>query len=122
MTTPTEAGTPTGSRNPGALLQAVARIGAALANGAGAYVAGCLDLGRAVGSFGREILGDTGEHLRAAVRAKNLRELAELQAAFAQHRIEMSAAHAKEFADLARSRAEQAIAPIAHLLEDKTAG
>ena len=65
------------------------------------------------------MLSETGEHLRATVRAKNLRELAELQAAFAQHRIEMSATHAKELADLARAGSEQAIAPIAGLLRTR---
>ena len=102
--------------------EAAASIGKALGDGARAHVAGCLDLGRTLGSFGREMLIETGEHLRATVRSRNLRELAELQAAFAQHRIEMSATYAKEFADVARAGSEQAIAPIAGLLKDTTAG
>ncbi|MFQ8432035.1 phasin family protein [Amaricoccus sp. W119] len=53
---------------------------------------------------------------RAAARAKNLRALAELQAGFAQHRVEMSATYARELADLARAGSERTIAPIADLL------
>ncbi len=114
--------TKTATHDHGAVLQAVGRIGGALGEGAKAYVAGSLELGRAVGGFGREILGETGEHVRATVRAKTLHEVAELQAAFAQHRIEMTATYAKELADLARSGSEQAVAPIVGLLKDKAAG
>jgi len=97
-------------------------VGGALSTGSKAYVAGVLELGRTLGGFGREILTETGAHLRATLRAKSLRELAELQAAFAQHRIEMSATHTKEFVDLAHARTEEAIAPIAGLLkQDKAA-
>ena len=99
--------------------QAAAGISEALGTGSKAYVAGSLEIGRTLGGFGREMLTETGEHLRATVRAKNLRELAELQAAFAQHRIEMSATYAKELADLARTGSEQAIAPIADLLKEQ---
>jgi hypothetical protein len=98
--------------------QAAAGIGEALGTGSKAYVAGTLEIGRMLGGFGREILTETGEHVRASVRAKNLRELVELQAAFAQHRVEMTATHAKELVDLARCRAEEVIAPIAGLLEN----
>jgi hypothetical protein len=103
-------------------LEAIAGVNIALGNAARAYVAGSLELGRALGGFGREMLTETGEHLRATVQAKNLRELAELQAGFAQHRIEMSATYAKELVDLARTGSEQTIAPIAGLLKDKAAG
>jgi len=96
-----------------------ATIAIALGDGARAYVAGWLDLGRALGGFGREMTGETVAHLRATVRAKDLRELAELQAAFAQHRLEMSATYAKELADLARTGSEQTIAPIAALLTER---
>jgi hypothetical protein len=96
-------------------------IGGAFQEGGKAYVAGLAELGRALGGFGRETLIEAGEHLRATVRAKNLRELAELQAAYAQHRLEMSATHAKEFVDLARCRSEEVVAPIAGLLRrDRT--
>ena len=84
--------------------QVAGEVGGALGAGGKAYVAGVLDLGRALGGFGREILTEAGEHVRATVRAKDLRELAELQAAFAQRRIEMSATYTKEFADLARAK------------------
>ena len=40
--------------------------------------------------------------MRATVRAKDLRELVELQAAYAQHRVELSATYTKELVDLAR--------------------
>jgi hypothetical protein len=98
--------------------QAAAGIGEALGTGSKAYVAGTLEIGRMLGGFGREILTESGEHLRASVRAKNLRELVELQAAFAQHRVEMTATHAKELVDLARCRTEEVIAPIAGLLRN----
>jgi hypothetical protein len=98
--------------------QATAGVGEALGTGSKAYVAGALEIGRTLGGFGREILTEAGEHLRASVRAKNLRELAELQAAFAQHRVELSATHAKELVDLARCRTEEVIAPIAGLLKN----
>jgi hypothetical protein len=97
-------------------------VGGALNTGSRAYVAGVLELGRTLGGFGREVLTEAGEHVRATIRAKDLRELAELQAAFAQHRIELSATHAKEFVDLARVRSEEVIAPFADLLKrEKTA-
>jgi len=97
-------------------------VGGALGTGGKAYAAGVLELCRTLGGFGREILTEAGEHVRATVGAKSLREVAELQAAFAQHRIEMTATHTKEFVDLARARAEEAIAPMAGLLkQDKAA-
>jgi hypothetical protein len=96
-------------------------VGGAFQAGGKAYVAGLIELGRALGGMGRETLTEAGEHLRATVRAKNLRELAELQAAYAQHRIEMSATHAKEFVDLARCRSEEVVAPFAGLLRRDTA-
>ena len=101
--------------------QVAGDLGGALSTGSKAYVAGVLELGRTLGGFGREILIEAGEHVRATVKARNLREVAELQAAFAQHRIEMSATHTKEFVDLARSKAEEAIAPIAGLLKQDNA-
>lgn len=97
-------------------------VGEALGNGGKAYVSGLIELGGALGGFGREILTEAGEHARATVRARCLRDVAELQAAFVQHRIEMSATHTKEFVDLARVKTEEAIAPIADLLKhDKAA-
>lgn len=93
--------------------QAVTEFGRALGEGRTAYVAGTLELVRTLGGFGQEIVTEAGEHARATVRAKGLREVAELQAAFAQRRIEMSATHTKEFVDLARARSEEVIAPLA---------
>ena len=75
-----------------------------------------------LGGFGREILTGAGEHVRATVRAKNLREFAELQAAYAQHRVELSATHAKELVDLARCRSEEVIAPFTDLLKKNKLG
>jgi hypothetical protein len=101
---------------------AATEVGGALAEGGKAYVGGLVELGRTLGGFGREILTEAGEHVRATLRAKNLREVGELQAAFAQHRVEMTATHSKELVDLARARSEEAIAPIASLLkQDKAA-
>ena len=97
-------------------------VGGALGEGGKAYVAGILELGRALGGFGREILTEAGEHVRATMQAKCLSEVVRLQAAYAQHRLEMSATHAKEFVDLARVKSEEVIAPIADLVkQDKQA-
>jgi hypothetical protein len=97
-------------------------IAGAFADGGKAYVGGLVELGRTLGGFGREILGEAGEHVRTTLRAKSVREATELQAAFAQHRVEMTATHAKEFVDLARVKSEEVIAPIADLLKhDKKA-
>ena len=96
--------------------QVAGDVGGAFGAGGKAYVAGVLDLSRALWGFGREILAESGEHVRATVRAKDLHELAELQAAYAQRRIEMSATYTKEFADLARDRSEAVIAPVADLV------
>ena len=97
-------------------------VGSALIAGGKAYAGGIMELGRALGGFGREIVTEAGDHVRATMKAKCLREVAELQAAYAQHRIEMSATHTKEFVDLARVKAEEAIAPIADLFkQDKAA-
>jgi hypothetical protein len=126
--TTTDAGTEieTANRSLRARLEGARRIatglGGALGDGGKAYVAGVLELGRTLGGFSREILTESGQHVRATARAKNLRELAELQAAFAQRRIEMSATYTKEFADLACAKSEAVIAPFASLLaRDKTA-
>src|SRR5882757_3328901 len=70
----------------------------ALVAGGKAYISGMIELGRALSGFGREILTEGGQHVRATVQAVNLREVGELQLAWAQNRIEMSATHAKEFA------------------------
>ena len=96
-------------------------VSSALAAGGRAYIGGMVELGRTLGGFGREVFTEAGQHVRATLQAKNLRTVGELQAAFAQHRIEMSATHAKEFADLARAKSEEVIAPIAALLKQDAA-
>jgi hypothetical protein len=101
----------------GTATQIASEMPGALAAGGKAYVGAMLELGSILGGFGREIFAEAGQHVRATVQAKNLREVGELQAAWAQHRIEMSATHAKEFADLARVKSEEVIAPIAALLK-----
>ncbi len=94
-------------------------IGGALSEGSRAYVSGMLELGRTLSDFGREVLTEAGEHVRATFGAKSIREVAELQAGYVQHRIEMSATHTKEFVDLARARSEEVIAPLADLIQQK---
>jgi Phasin protein len=96
-------------------------LSGALSAGSKAYVSGLVELGKALGTFGREALTETNQHVRATFGAKNLRSVAELQAAFAQRRIEMSATHTKEIADLARAKSEEVIAPIAVLLKQNKA-
>lgn len=99
-----------------------AGIGSVLAEGGKAYVNGITELGRALGGLGRELVGEFGQHARATVQANSMRDVAELQAAFAQHRVEMAATHAKEFVDLARVKSEEVIAPFAELIRrDKAA-
>lgn len=105
----------------GGAKETAADVSGALAAGSKAYVGGVLELGRTLGGFTREILNEAGAHVRATLQAKNLREVGELQAAWAQHRVEMSATHAKEFADLARAKSEEVIAPLAALLKQDQA-
>jgi hypothetical protein len=94
----------------------------ALTAGGRAYVNGVFDLGQTLGDFGREIAAEAGRHVRATIEARSLREVAELQAAWVQHRVETSTAHAKEFADLAHTKTMDVIAPFAALLkQDKAA-
>jgi len=93
-------------------------VGGALSTGAKAYVSGLADLGQALGGFGREMLTEYGDHVRASLQAKCLRELVEIQAAYAQHRVEMVTTHSKEFVDLARARTEDVITPFADLLKN----
>jgi len=100
----------------------VPAVAVALGASARAWVTGTIEIGRAVAGHGREIAGETGEHLRATARAKGARELAELQLGFAQHRLEMTATYARELIELARSGSEQVIAPLGGLLTDKATG
>jgi hypothetical protein len=110
-----------GARQGGAK-EIATELSGALAAGSRAYFNGVLELGRTLGGFGREIAAEAGRHVRATIEARSLREVAELQAAWVQHRVETSTAHAKEFADLAHTKTMDVIAPFAALLkQDKAA-
>jgi hypothetical protein len=98
-----------------------ANVSDALVAGGRAYVNGVRELGRTLGGFGREIGAEAGRHVQATFETRNLREAAELQAAWAQHRIETSTAQAKEFTDLAWAKTEDVIAPFAALLKPEKA-
>jgi Phasin protein len=93
-----------------------ADIGAAFGAGGKAYVTGVFEISRALGGFGREMVIEANEHFRATLGAKSLREVGELQLAWTQHRVEMAATHAKELADLAWAKSEEAIDPVASLV------
>lgn len=96
--------------------ESVRQVSTALTASGRAYVEGIVALGRAFGGFGRETATEVGRHVKATVNARNLREVAELQAAWAQNRVETATAQTKEFVDLARDRSEEVIAPLASLL------
>ncbi len=117
--------TPDTSAAPAPTTEGAARIGkrfsGALVEGSRASLNGMVDLGRTLLGFGRELLDESTRHIRDSLNAKNLRELGELQAAWLQHRIETSAAHAKEVADLARARSIEAITPFAPLQKQEEA-
>jgi len=98
-----------------------ANLSDALVAGGRAYVNGVRELVRTLGGFGREIGVEAGRHIQTTFEARNLREAAELQAGWAQHRIETSTAHAKELADLAWAKTEEVIAPFAALLKQEKA-
>lgn len=110
--TPTELGTYLGNAR-----GVATRVTGALSAGTNAYLGGLVEIGKTLGGFAREIVTETGDHLRASVQAKNLRDVGELQAAFVQHRVEVAATHVKEVAELARAKSEEVIAPIAALLK-----
>jgi hypothetical protein len=96
-------------------------LSSALTDGSRAYANGILELGRTLGGFGREITAEAGRHIRATIEARSLREVAELQAAWAQHRVETSTAHVKELADLTHTKTMDVIAPFAALLKQPKA-
>jgi hypothetical protein len=116
----TSPATGSGSRLNGAK-QIATEFSAALTAGSRAYVNGILELGRTLGGFGREVAVEAGRHVRATVEARSLREVAELQAAWAQHRVETSTAQVKEFADVTHAKAIGVITPFAAMLgQNKT--
>jgi hypothetical protein len=96
-------------------------LSGALTAGSRAYVNGVFELSRTLGGFGREIAAGAGRHVRATVEARGLREVAELQAGWVQHRVETSTAHAKEFVDLAHTKTMDVVAPFAALLKQYSA-
>lgn len=83
-----------------------------------AYVSGVVEMTKALGGFGREVLTETKDHAESLIKAKCLREVAERQTAFVQHRVEMTATHTKEFADLARVKTQEVIAPVTDLISN----
>jgi hypothetical protein len=125
MTTTTTEGTNAPATSPCARpsgAKAIAsELSRALTAGSRAYVNGVVDLGWTLGNFGREIATEAGRHVRATFEVRSLREVAELQAAWVQHRVETSTAHAKEFADLAHARTMDVITPFAALLKQDKA-
>jgi hypothetical protein len=126
MTTTKTEGTAAPASNFGARLDGAKQIATALPGaltvGSRAYVNGALELGRTLVGFGREITAEASRHVRATIEARSLREVAELQAAWVQHRVETSTAQAKEFADLTHTKTMDVIAPFAALLkQDKAA-
>jgi hypothetical protein len=107
---------------PGATRETTTELSGVLSAASLAYVNGGLELGRTLGGFGRQIVAEAGQHVRATFEARGLRAVAELQAAWVQHRVETSTAHAKEFADLAQCKTMDVIASFAALLkQDKAA-
>jgi hypothetical protein len=105
----------------GGVKEIATELSGALTAGSRAYMNGVLELGRTLGGFGSEIAAEAGRHVRATIEARSLREVAELQAAWVQHRVETSTAHAKEFADLAHTKTMEGIAPFAALLKQNKA-
>ncbi len=82
-----------------------------------AYYSGINVLGKTLFGFGKEFYGETTEHVQKTMRAKCLSEVAGLQAAYLQSRIETSATHGKEFIDVARVQAEETMKPVIQLLD-----
>ena len=103
--------------------EGLGRVSEATVASSKAYVACLTELGRALDGFGREAAQDLGSHAKALLAARSLRSVVELQAGFIQSRAEATAAQTKEFADLAREKTEEVIAPISALIgaDDKAA-
>ncbi len=114
--------TPAPATRLGRRLKITTELLGALAAASHNYMSGVLALSRTVGDFGREIATEASRHLDATVKARSLREVTELQAAWMQRRLETSTAHAKEFADLANAKTMDVVAPFTALLkQDKAA-
>jgi hypothetical protein len=118
----TDETTNAGGTRIGDVKEIASEVSSALTASGKAYVGGMVEFCRTLRGFGREVVTEAGQHVRATLQAKSLREVGELQATFAQHRIEMSATYTKELADLACAKSEEVIAPFAALLkQDKAA-
>lgn len=105
----------------GAARGAAGKTASAFGAAGRAYFAGVGEIGRTLLGFGREVYTDTVEHVQASFKAKDLRSVAELQAAFIQNRVEQSAAHANELVEVARDQVEASIKPFIDLLDEKQA-
>ncbi|MEL7012207.1 MAG: phasin family protein [Pseudomonadota bacterium] len=86
-----------------------------------AYYGSLTVLGQTLWGFGQEVYGEVTDHAQKTMQAKSLSDVASLQAAFVQTRIETSAAHSKEFIDVAREETEKTMKPIIELLDGKRA-
>ncbi|MEM6727932.1 MAG: phasin family protein [Pseudomonadota bacterium] len=86
-----------------------------------AYYAGLTTVGRTLWGMTQEVYGEASSHVTKTFQARNVREVAELQAAFVQTRIENSAAHGKELIDVTRVEAEKTMKPVIELLDGKRA-
>ena len=86
-----------------------------------AYYSSLSVLGQTIWGFGQEVYGEVTNHAQKTMQAKSLSDVASLQAAFVQTRIETSAAHSKEFIDVAREETEKTMKPIIELLDGKRA-
>ena len=86
-----------------------------------AYYSGLNTIGKTLWGFTQEVYGETATHVQKTMQAKNVKEVAALQASFMQHRVENSAAHGKELIDVTRVQVEETIKPIVELLDGKRA-
>lgn len=93
----------------------------ALAASRRAYMDGLNELSRLFFTFGKEIVDDGVNHMKATLRAKNLRDVAELQVAYAQHRVESAASHMQQIVELTRVKTEDTLKPIAGLVKREAA-
>ncbi|MEM1374713.1 MAG: phasin family protein [Pseudomonadota bacterium] len=86
-----------------------------------AYYSGLTTVSKTLWGFGQEFYGEVTDHAQKTMQAKNIRQVAELQAAFLQTRVETSAAHGKEFIDVARVETEKTMKPVLELLDGQRA-
>lgn len=96
-------------------------IGSAVMAGGRAYITGVGEIGRTIFGFGKELLDDTVQHGKTSLQAKSVRDMAEMQVSYIQHRIETGAAHAQEIVELARAKSENVIEPMVALINTKKA-